>query len=228
MKASEQEFHQHLLEMLRSRGYQGDEGKYGSEMRVLALKAGASLETFVQNLHTLCKEVATEEGKIKVPTGQTRMVKRKQPTIHYLTHESEKITHQQPSEQEMTNRMVRELINLPLYTARVKITTAAGTEEHVIRTLEPEKGIRGIALQERVDRIHERNRTPDERGISVCRPRQAVEAEIRIRQEQYREQPQEPPEEPPISRRPPREPPHKQGVLPPPEDEPPITRRQRN
>ncbi len=130
----------------------------------------------------LCAELAKEEGKIKVPTGHKRMVKRirKQPV--WLTDESERITHQQPSEQEMTNRMARELINLPLYTARVKITTAAGTEEYAIRTLEPEKGIRGDA--------HLRKRTE-------------VEAEIRQRREQYGEPPEEePPTETPILRHP--------------------------
>src|SRR5258708_26544695 len=92
---------------------------------------------FASSLITLCEELAKEP--IRVPTGQKRMVKRIQPSIHYLSKESERITHQQPSEKEMTDRMVRELINLPLYTARVKTTTAAGIEEHAIRTLEPEK-----------------------------------------------------------------------------------------
>ncbi|HYT46536.1 MAG TPA: hypothetical protein VEP90_29685, partial [Methylomirabilota bacterium] len=156
------------------------------------------ITTFVTNFTILCEELAADP--IKVPTGKKRLVKRKQPSIHYLPLESERITHQQPSEQEMTNRMVRELINLPLYTARVKITTATGIEEHLIRTLEPEKGIRGTALQARIERIQEHKRTPDERGIRYCRLRQEVETEIRQRQEQDGEQP----EEPPILRHPPR------------------------
>src|SRR5258708_2074957 len=112
----------------------------------------------------------------------------------------------------MTDRMVRELINLPLYTARVKTTTAAGIEEHAIRTLEPEKGMRGFALQERIDRIRAHNRTPDERGVSLCRPRREIEEEIRQRQERCshlpqtsgKQTPQPPEDEPPISRHPPR------------------------
>lgn len=196
MKAPEQDFHHQLLEMLRKNGYAGRNGEYGSETQTLALRAGNSLETFVENINTLCKEVATEEGKIKVPTGQTRMVKRRQPSIHYLTKESDKITHQQPSEQEMTNRMIRELINLPLYTARVKTTTAAGIEGHAIRTLEPEKGIRGVALQNRIQSIKDRNIQD-----GYLRTRAEVEEEISKRQEQCNQQPPEPPEEPPIFRK---------------------------
>jgi len=162
------------------------------------MKTLDEITTFVTNFTILCEELAADP--IKVPTGKKRLVKRKQPSIHYLPLESERITHQQPSEQEMTNRMVRELINLPLYTARVKITTATGIEEHLIRTLEPEKGIRGTALQARIERIQEHKRTPDERGIRYCRLRQEVETEIRQRQEQDGEQP----EEPPILRHPPR------------------------
>ncbi len=159
--------------------------------------------SFARTLLVLCEGLAQEP--IMVPTGKKRMVKRIQPHITYLTEESEKITHPQPSEQEMTNRMARELINLPLYTARVKITTVKGTEEHTIRTLEPEKGLRVIALKERIARIQAQNRTPDERGICYCRPRQEIDAEIRHRQAQYNQPPEEPPEdEPPISRHPPR------------------------
>ncbi len=123
---------------------------------------------------------------------------RKRTQVSWLTDESDKITHPQPSEQEMTNRMARELINLPLYTARVKITTATGIKEHLIRTLEPEKGIRGVSLQERIARIQAQNRTQDERGTSYCRPRQEIEAEIRQRQAQYNQ----PQQEPPIKRHP--------------------------
>lgn len=152
---------------------------------------------FVADLIALCEGLVADP--IRVPTGEKRMVKRirKQPV--WLTDESERITYQQPTEQEMTNRMARELINLPLYTARVKITTAAGTEEHAIRTLEPEKGIRGDALLKRIDSIKERNIQD-----GYLRNRTEVEAEIRLRQGQYGEPPQEPPDEPPISRRPPR------------------------
>src|SRR6266567_4287158 len=136
MKAPEQEFHNQLLEMLRKRGYQGKGGEYGSEMSVLARKAGASLATFVQNLHTLCKEIATEEGKIMVPTGQKRMVKRIHPHITYLTDESEKIQHPRRAEQDVVNEMARTLTNLPPYTARAKITIKTGPDEYTIKTLE--------------------------------------------------------------------------------------------
>jgi hypothetical protein len=147
----------------------------------------------------LCAELAKEP--IRVPTGQKRMVKRIRKQPIWLTDESDKITHPQPPSQEMTNRMARLLKKLPPYTARVAISTQAEIEEHTIRTLEPEKGIGGAALQERVARIQTYNRTPDERGIRACRPRQEIEEEIRKRQEQCSQPPEA---EPPISRHPPR------------------------
>ncbi len=180
---------------------------------------------FVKQLLVICEELAKEP--IMVPTGQKRMVKRKQPHITYLTHESEKITHPRVaithprrSEQDMVGEMARVLKTLPLYTARVMSTTQAGLEEHTIRTLKPEKGLQGNALEERIARIQEQNIRD-----GYLRKRETVEEEMRTRHEHY----QKPPEEPPVSRRPRLEPPHRQGVVPPPEeDEPPVTRRQRN
>ena len=99
----------------------------------------------------------------------------------------------------MLNEVASHLTNLPLYTARVRMTTEAGRVEHTIRTLDPkdqaDRPLFGQALQARLERIRERNIQD-----GYVRERATVEEEIRQRQAQYRE----PPEEPPISRRPPR------------------------
>jgi hypothetical protein len=184
------------------------------------------IRSFVVQMTVLAEELA--KVPIKVPTGQKRMVKRIQPHITYLPHESEKIQHPRRAEQDVVNEMARTLTNLPPYTARAKITIKTGPDAYTIKTLEiktldpkkhPDKPLHGQALQERIDSIREQNRQG-----GYVRPRHEVEEEIRTRQEQYHK----PPEEPPISRRPQREPPHKEEVVPPPEDEPPVTRRKRN
>ena len=201
--------------------------RYNRIEGVLGIKWGyipiPNMDTY---LLQLCKELA--KAPIKVPTGQKKMVKRKEPRITYLTHESEKIQHPRRPEQDMVNEMARTITNLPPYTARAKITIKTGPDEYTIKTLEiktldpkkhPDKPLHGQALQERIDSIREQNRQG-----GYVRPRHEVEEEIRTRQEQYRK----PPEAPPVTRRPQREPRHKQEVVPPPEDEPPVTRRQRN
>ncbi len=73
--------------------------------------------------------------------------------------------------------------------------------EHTVKTVIPERGFRGITLQDRIDRIRANNRQD-----GYCRKRSDVEEEIRIRQEQCSEpsslrKPIEPPEEPPGSPR---------------------------
>ena len=78
--------------------------------------------------------------------------------------------------------------------------------EYTIRTLKPEEGLRGQALNERIARIK-----ATMIGQNIIRPKHVIDEEISKRQQALR-QPQ-------------LEPPHKQGLLPPPEDEPPITRR---
>jgi hypothetical protein len=157
------------------------------------------LVTYINHLLTLCEELAKEENHILVPTGQKRMVKRIQPHITYLTHESEKITiprktimHPQRSYADVLNEVASQLANLPAFTARAKIATGGKPIEYTIRTLEPERGLDRTALQERVERIQARNRDD-----GYIRLRQEVEAEIRTRQNQWRE----PPEPPPITRR---------------------------
>jgi hypothetical protein len=200
--------------------------QYQNSISEWADQAGRCARDFISNLITLCKGLAADP--ILVGTGQKRMVKRIQPHITYIPHESEKIQHPRRAEQDMVNEMARTLTNLPLYTARAKITIKTGPDEYTIKTLEmktldpkkhPDKPLYGQALQERIDSIRDQNR---EGGY--VRPRHEVEEEIRTRQEQYNK----PPQEPPISPQPPREQPRKQGVVPPPEDEPPVTRRKRN
>ena len=145
---------------------------------------------FYAHLH-LAQLALSQRPILTMDSGEYEQDKRT--STHYIMHA------QRPYA-DMLNEVASQLTNLPLYTARVRMTTEAGQVEHTIRTLEAERGIGRTALQERIARIQEHNRTPDERGISYCRLRQEVEEEIRKRQEQYRE----PPEEPPITRRPPR------------------------
>jgi hypothetical protein len=166
------------------------------------------IRSFVVQITALAEELAKEP--IKVPTGQKRMVKRIQPHITYLTHESEKITHPrktimhpQPTYADVHNEVASELTNLPVFTARVKITSENVSEEHTIRTLDPKAQpdrkekpdgpLFGQALQERLASIKERNIQD-----GYLRERAAVEAEIRQRQEQRNQPPEQ---EPPIYRR---------------------------
>jgi hypothetical protein len=162
------------------------------------------LVSYVSHVVTLCEVLATEEGKIKDHTGQKRMVKRIQPHITYLTHESEKITHPriaithpQRTYADMLNEVASQLTNLPAYTAQVRITTEAGLAEYTVRTLDPkhqpDKSLYGQALQERLDSIKKQNIQD-----GYMRSRQEVEEEIRIRQTQCSQPPED---KPPISRR---------------------------
>jgi hypothetical protein len=109
----------------------------------------------------------------------------------------------------MLNEVASELTSLPVFTARVKITTGAGLSEHTIKTLDPkqqpERPLFGQALQERIARIKERSIQE-----GYLRERTTVEAEISTRQEQCTHMPQTPGRKTPQ----------------PPEDEPPISRRQ--
>jgi len=139
----------------------------------------------IPDIIALCEGVLEEP--VRVPTGQKQLAPKK----HLY------IPSRRP-EQDMIAEVARLLRKLPLYTARVMVTTQTGLEEHTIRTLKPEVGLYGTVLQERIARIQAHNRTPDEKGISYCRPRRGVEAEILVRQGQFRE----PHEETPISRHP--------------------------
>ncbi len=162
-----------------------------------------SLITFEGHLLTLCE--ALEEKPIKIGTGQKRMVKRIQPHITYLTHESEKLTiprktimHPQRTYADMLNEVASQLTNLPVFTARVKITSDYGIKEHTIRTLDPKQDTdRPLFKQALEDRIASIKTQNIQNGY--LRERSEVEAEIRIRQEQCSEPPEA---EPPISRHP--------------------------
>src|SRR5207253_4315308 len=116
------------------------------------------LLVFSSHLLALCKGLTADP--IRVPTGQKRLVKRIEPRISYLTHESEKITHPrktimhpQRTYADMHNEVASQLANLPAFTARAKIATEGKPTEFTIRTLEPERGLGRIALQERIERI---------------------------------------------------------------------------
>lgn len=94
---------------------------------------------------------------------------------------------QTPAERQ--DELANELANLPNYTAHIKIAVEGKPVEYTIRTLEPERGLRGGALHERIERIQAHNR--DE---GFTRSRQEVEKEISLRQELLREKPEEPPD----------------------------------
>ena len=168
-----------------------------------ATQAGRCARDFISNLVILCKGLA--DDPIKTGTGQKRMVKRIQPHITYLTHESEKLTiprktimHPQRTYADVHNEVASQLTNLPVFTARVKIATNNGIEEHTIRTLDPkqdhDRPLFGQALQDRIDSIKKQNIQD-----GYVRERAAVEEEIRTRQGQCSQPPEA---EPPISRRP--------------------------
>jgi len=88
---------------------------------------------------------------------------------------------------DVQNEIATRLANLPKFTARVKITVDGKPVEHTVKTLSPERGLGGRALQDRKDRIRANNRTD-----GYTRTRDEVEEEIRNRQNP----PQAPPDKP--------------------------------
>jgi hypothetical protein len=159
-----------------------------------------NMETY---LLQLCKELATEKGKILVPTGQKRLVPKMRTHLTYHTIPAKTISHPQRTYADMHNEVASELTNLPVFTSRVKIITDNGIEEHTIRTLDPkqdhpkqdpDRPLFGQALQDRIDSIKEQNIQD-----GYMRERTTVEEEIRTRQGQCSQPPEA---EPPISRRP--------------------------
>ena len=118
---------------------------YNFIVRVIGVQWGAiPIPDMESYLLQLCEELAKEP--ILVPTGKKRLVKRIQPHITYLTHESEKITHPRKTishpkrtEADMVGRMRRELINLPRFTAWCKIVKAVAGKQVVVKyTLYPD------------------------------------------------------------------------------------------
>ncbi len=183
--------------------YEYERTQFQNRISEWADQGAGCARDFISNLVILCKGLATDP--ILVGTGQKRMVKRIQPHITYLTHESEKITiprktimHPQRTYADMHNEVASQLTNLPVFTAQVKISTETGRTEHTIRTLRPEAGLQGKALQERLDSIKQQNI-----DNGYVRERAKVEEEIKLRQEQFSkpQEDDEPPEEPPVTRR---------------------------
>jgi hypothetical protein len=143
---------------------------------------------FCADLH--CAQLAFSQQPIMtMDSGQYEQDKRTQ--THYIMHS-------QRTYQDRLNEVASELVNLPLYTARVRMTTETGRAEHTIKTLNPkeqsERPLFGQALQARLESIREQNIQ-----VGYLRERAVVEEEIRQRQEQCSKPPEE---EPPISRRP--------------------------
>lgn len=163
-----------------------------------------AIVSFYSKFIVLCEELKREP--ILVPTGKKRLVKRIEPRITYLTHESEKITHPrvaimhpQRTYADMHNEVASQLTNLGNFVARVRYKNAdERLVECIIKTLDPkkqpDKPLFGQALQARLDSIKEQNMQN-----GYLRKRTDVEEEIRQRQEQC-SKPTE--DEPPISRRP--------------------------
>src|SRR5205085_8767963 len=78
--------------------------------------------------------------------------------------------------QDVQNEIANMLVGLPDYTARVRIKDDT---EHIIQTIQPEKGVYGKLLQERIARIQAQNRAD-----GYVRERVTVEGEITKRQSQ--------------------------------------------
>src|SRR6266487_2777438 len=151
----------------------------------------------------LCQYALWQNALMTTDSGLYQPRKRQQ----IIVRPEKTLIHPQRTYADMLKQVSSELTNLDNFTARVRYKNAGESlVEATIRTLDPkqppEKPLFGQAWQERIARIQAQNRTPDERGISHCRPRQEVEAEIKQRQEQCSEPPEE--KEQPISRRPPR------------------------
>jgi hypothetical protein len=143
---------------------------------------------FFASLH--CAQLALNQRPIEtMDSGQYEQDKRTQ--SHYIMHS------QRPYP-DMEKQIAAELVKLPKYTARVKLTDENNAVvEYRITTMKPDTGIYGKPLQDRIERIRERNTK-----AGYLRDRTVVEAEIRRRQAQWKEPP--PADEPPIFRHPPR------------------------
>ncbi len=109
--------------------------------------------------------------------------------------------------QQRRDEIAGEIASLPDYIARVKIKNESDElVEYIIRTLKPEPGLRGRALEERLLKIKE-TMVRDK----IIRPKLKIDEEIRKRQQ--------------LLRLPQLKPSETQVYLPPSEDEPPIKRR---
>jgi hypothetical protein len=184
-----------------------EQGKIRHELKIA--------EAFFISLRAFLKTLVAEP--ILVPSGQYQQRKRTQ--VHYLTtprktiqhppvtitHPRKTIMHPQRTYADVQAEIASELVNLPQYTAKVKLSDGSGTTiEHTIRTEKPGTGLSGQALQERVERIREQNMKK-----GYLRKRAEVEAEIRDRQIQCGQQggplthPQSPhhPPSPPATRK---------------------------
>ncbi len=139
---------------------------------------------FIQDLKDVMEALADEP--IMVGSGLYRPRPRKQ--IHYLPHARETLTHPQRPYADIRNEIANELSSLPNFTARIRITVEGQTVEHTIKMLEPEKGLYGKPLQERIARIQAQNRRD-----GYTRARAAIEAEILQRQQSFQPVPVSPP-----------------------------------
>src|SRR5260370_33092226 len=138
---------------------------------------------FISHLHCAQLALSQSQGQLwTMDSGHYEQDKRTQTHI---------IMHAQRPYADMLNEVAKELVRLPKYTARVKLTDENdAVVEYLITTMKPGTGLYGKPLQERIDRIRGQNMKD-----GYLRERTEVEAEIRRRQEQWREPPAD---EPPI------------------------------
>ena len=123
---------------------------------------------------------ALADEPIYAGSGIRQPRKRQQILLHpekTFPHPRKTITHPQRTYADMVNDIANQLSSLPNYTARTRITVEGQTVEHTLKTFEPEKGLYGKPLQERIARIQARNIQD-----RILRKRADVEAEITQRQ----------------------------------------------
>jgi hypothetical protein len=136
------------------------------------------VEEFLTQLRMVMQVLAVEP--ILEGSGIRQPRKRQQILLHpekTFPHPRKAITHPQRPYADIQNEIANQLSSLPNFTARTRIIVEGQTVEHTIKTLEPEKGLYGKALQERIVRIQTLNRRD-----GYTRARTDVEAEITLRQ----------------------------------------------
>ena len=181
LSEEEESLQSQYWQLIRSAYNDGVWQEWKKEAERLAQQDIQQIMAFITEWEELARLLAAEP--IQVSSGQYQPRKRTQVT--WVAHESEKMTiprktimHPQRTYADVQAELASELVNLPQFTARVKISDASGsTVEHVIRTVAPAKGLYGKARQDRLERIRANNIRD---GYIIDRA--TVEAEITERQ----------------------------------------------
>ncbi len=127
-------------------------------------------------MRVLAVEPILESSGIRQPRKRQQILLHPEKTF---PHPRKAITHPQRPYADIRNEIANQLSSLPNFTARARIIVEGQTVEHTIKTLEPEKGLYGKALQERIARIQAQNKKD-----GYIRARVDVEEEITQRQQQ--------------------------------------------